>query len=69
MTTTAVPIAKRASQVERGIADEELSLAMRAAYAKRLSRQAIAPLDTAQDTARVGPVANPPWRCHAESAP
>jgi hypothetical protein len=29
-----MPIAKRASQVERGIADEELSLAMRAAYAK-----------------------------------
>jgi hypothetical protein len=44
MTTTATPIAKRANQVERGIADEELSLAMGAAYAKRQSGQAIAPL-------------------------
>src|SRR3954447_11002979 len=34
MTTTAMPMAMRASQVERGIADEELSLAMRPAYAK-----------------------------------
>jgi hypothetical protein len=29
-----MPIAKRANQVERGIAVEEVSLAMRAAYAK-----------------------------------
>jgi hypothetical protein len=33
ITTTAIPIAKRASQVERGIVLEETSLAMRAAYA------------------------------------
>src|SRR6188768_1609770 len=34
ITTTAIPIAKRANQVERGIGLEETSLAMRAAYAK-----------------------------------
>ena len=34
ITTTAMPIAKRANQVERGIVLEETSLAMRAAYAK-----------------------------------
>jgi hypothetical protein len=34
MTITATPIARRASQVERGIADGEGSLAMGAAYAK-----------------------------------
>jgi hypothetical protein len=34
ITTTAIPIAMRASQVERGIALEEASLAMGSAYAK-----------------------------------
>jgi hypothetical protein len=34
MTTTATPIAKRASQVLRGIALEDDSLAMRPAYGK-----------------------------------
>jgi hypothetical protein len=33
-----MPIAKRASQVERGIAVEDVSLAMRAAYAKLRDR-------------------------------
>jgi hypothetical protein len=33
-----MPIAKRASQVVRGIADEDDSLAMRAAYAKLRQR-------------------------------
>ena len=39
------------------------------AEVKGLSRQGIAPLAAAQDTARSRPVANPAWRCHAESAP
>jgi hypothetical protein len=38
MTTTAMPIAKRANQVERGIVLEGASLAMRAAYAKARRR-------------------------------
>jgi hypothetical protein len=33
MTTTAIPMAKRASQVERGIELDEASLAISAAYA------------------------------------